>query len=283
MRGEHTGYNVMFQHLIESSPMDDYDGRTSKEIHYLIYDPFCDKSPLQLQKAGNSQLNHVPILNVVKYFLGLLKELQQIKLNSKGGLPLKIARNILSQNFFVEEHDFLNETSFVKHTEVPLIKNIIQLAEINNLVFIENQVVLLSEKGSIYKRNKLNFELFQGLFNAYTQKLNWSANDVYGDNHIGQFGFAYTLDLISKYGDTPRPVTFYSEKYYRAFSNLLNGMSKEDYSYTKGIFFKCYTIRTFVRFLQVFGLVNLIYDSHAPDLDFSVVKSDIFDSLFKFE
>lgn len=283
MKGKYAGNNEMLQHLIESSPVDDYDGRSTKEIHYLIYDPFCDKSPLLLQKVSNAKLFHVPILNLTKFFLELLKELNHIKLNSKGLLPLKVIRTILAQDFFVEENDFISETSFTKHSEVPLIKNIVKLAEISGLISIENHDIFLTEKGSHFKRNASNYALFVELFRAFTQKLSWSANDNYGDNNVGQFGSAFTLDLISKYGDIPRNVNFYNDKYYRAFANLLNSLSKDDTSFTRDVFYKCYVLRSFIRFLQIFGLITIIYDSNAPDLDFSIVKSNIFDSLFKFE
>lgn len=83
--------------------------------------------------------------------------------------------------------------------------------------------------------------------------------DLYEPEQAGQTGFAFSLILLRIYGDTKRHDTFYAHKYYRAFPDLYEGEDpeteiEENPWNPAG---RCYYIRTFERFLQLIGLVDI--------------------------
>ena len=98
--------NDMVRHLLESIPLEEYDGRSPKEIHYLVYEPFCENSPLSLSKdVPEDVLLKIPMYNLIFFFLSLINENQPVKLISKGKLPSKIVNPVFSQHFIKEDLD----------------------------------------------------------------------------------------------------------------------------------------------------------------------------------
>ena len=109
--------------------------------------------------------------------------------------------------------------------------------------------VLFFRFSPITANNRL---LFQELYSVFTKKYRWGFLDGYKDEHLGQFGFAFSLLLLHKYGRTERSVDFYAEKYFKAFPVLLEN-STESPRFCNS----AYALRTFENFLEFFGLVEL--------------------------
>ncbi|MEO8231051.1 MAG: hypothetical protein ABI638_02130, partial [Ignavibacteriota bacterium] len=70
-----------------------------------------------------------------------------------------------------------------------------------------------------------------------------------------QSGFGFTLVLLSKYGTENQLNSFYAEKYFNAFPSLLKIKNLEINNLDNSSI-NCYSIRTFDRFLDYFGLVH---------------------------
>src|SRR5690606_34139806 len=113
------------------------------------------------------------------------------------------------------------------------------------------------------------------LFKTFCTKFNWAYFDGHGQNQIGQLGIVYSLYLISKYGNETRESDFYADKYFMAFPHLVHVIDAYGAM-------RCYSLRTFERFLDYFGVVKLESTKTFPRSDLSISKSDLFDKVFEF-
>ena len=125
-----------------------------------------------------------------------------------------------------------------------------------------------------------NHELLRQILLAFTGKFNWACYDGYGDNQVGRFGAGFSLILLSKYGHKPRPDSFYAEKYFKAFPQLLETV-KPTYDSLENYAAKCYSLRTFNRFLDYFGLITIDGGNIALGSVKYISKTDLYDRLIK--
>ena len=89
--------------------------------------------------------------------------------------------------------------------------------------------------------------------------------------------------MLNKYGDIKKDVEFYSDKYAKAFPYYYSAFNEVS---TNSIFkfSDCYSLRTFERFLNWFGLVELDYKHKGYIKEINTVKlTELFDKLFKFK
>jgi hypothetical protein len=284
MQREDSENNVMLKHLIDSQPMDDFEGRSSKEIHYLVYDPFCDNSPLNVSIAIDEFIiEEIPIIKLIRNYLELLAKNESFKLNKHGELPSKIVKSILEKDLLFNEF----EISILKINDKPFEPVSISCAriisELAGLAKIRKNEITFTKKGKRIMDNFSYNELFYEILLAYTTKFNWSYFDDFGDNDIGQFGFAYTLDLISKYGKIMHNYKFYSDKYRQAFGFTLLNPSEGQVPEINEFYEQCFINRTIERFLKWFGLVTFADGSGIAAGERYILKSKIFDTLFNFD
>ncbi|HDQ44883.1 MAG TPA: hypothetical protein ENN17_05205 [bacterium] len=115
------------------------------------------------------------------------------------------------------------------------------------------------------------------IFKTFTTHFNWAYNDGYGDNEIGQLGYGFSLILLSKYGKEKQLDSFYAEKYFKAYPQLLESMKKKDGILEDSHSKSCYSIRTFDRFLDYFGLIRIDKEGKGFDWVKYITKTDLFD------
>jgi len=125
-----------------------------------------------------------------------------------------------------------------------------------------------------------NEELFRQIFLTFTNKFNWAYYDGYGENQIGQLGHGFSLILLAKYGQEKRLDSFYAERYFKAYPHLLDSI-EPDYGSLERYSTNCYTVRTFDRFLDYFGLININEQGKGVDSLTYITKTDLYDRLIK--
>lgn len=123
-----------------------------------------------------------------------------------------------------------------------------------------------------------NFLLWTNLLDAFATKFNWSYYDGYGENQIGQLGYGFSLILLSKFGKKKQLDSFYAEKYFNAFPQLLDAV-EPSFGTFESYATRCYTIRTFERFLDYFGLIKIEREGKGLDSIKYITKTDLFDRL----
>lgn len=272
----------MVKHLVESKPLEEYEELTFKEIHYLIYDPFCRNSPMSLNEViGTEILDKIPFYNMVKFFLDLVKQVQPIKINTNGHLPLKIIKPVYDRHFIDEDFEDASKLKIIRHSRSLAVKNVRIITDLAGLTITKDKKFNITRKGEKYSLISNSSKLFAEIIKTYTTRFNWAFNDGFGNNNIGQFGFAYILYLISKYGSLPKTVEFYVDKYYKVFKAVL--INEDEQEFQKDFFLKCFMFRTFFRFLNWFGLIKFNPEINATQDEYIIEKSNIFDLVIRFD
>lgn len=95
-------------------------------------------------------------------------------------------------------------------------------------------------------------------------------------------GFGFSLILVSRYGQDWKKVSFYTQKYFKAFPDLLN-VPDPPYSNRIADCENCFSYRIFENFMRYFGLVEVKYEGELWKNNLSVLKTDLFDKLISVE
>jgi hypothetical protein len=256
----------------------DFEGYSPEMMTNILHQPLEDKSPITLRELSESDYNRVPILNQIKYFLNLVEESGEIKLTKKGFLPTKIVADIYSQGNLKDPMIESGISKLYKETDSNTINLTRNLCELTGLAKKRNGKLSVTKKSQKYLTD--NHELLRLILLTFATKFNWAYYDGYGDNNIGQIGWGFSLILLSKYGEEKRPDTFYAEKYFEAYPNLM-ATDFQSYSTPRDRSFNCYSIRTFKRFLVYFNLIVIDEERKGFDSKTYISKTDLFDKMFK--
>ncbi|NOZ84433.1 MAG: hypothetical protein GXP60_06495 [Epsilonproteobacteria bacterium] len=238
-----------------SRGLPDFEGYSPNEMQYILYNTFDENSPIQLSKLSESDYNKIPLLNQIKYLLRLIKEKGELKLTTKGYLPTKVISEIYNQEFIKDEMIEERISKLHKETDAMSINLTRILSGLSGVVKKRNKKLSLTKKGEIEFND--NHRLLKNIFTTFGTKFNWAYYDGYGKNQIGQLGFGFSLILIKKYGSKKRLDSFYSNKYFSAFPMLIEQVTPSRFEVNIIQASKCYSLRTFDRFLDYFGLIQI--------------------------
>jgi len=257
-------------------PIPEFEGYSPFEMHKILHFTFAIDSPLKLQKLSDTDYKKIPILNQIKYLTDLIDKNGDIKLTNKGFLPTKIVSDLYNQGFLKDEHIDNGISKLYKETDSMTINITRILIELAGLAKKRNGKLSLTK--SAQKLLGDNEALLRQLFLTFTNKFNWAYYDGYGENHIGQLGYGFSLILLSKYGQTKRLDSFYAEKYFKAYPKLLDSL-EPTYGTVENYASRCYSIRIFDRFLDYFGLIRIEEDKKGLDSIKNITKTELFDKL----
>lgn len=267
-----------FMHEQNSRPVPEFEGYSPIEMHKILHFPFEAAGLLQFQKLSHRDYQKIPLLNLVKYLLHTIEKAGELKLTVKGFLPRKIVTELYEQGFFKEEFIEKGIVKLHRETDSMAVSLTRILMEMAGLIKKRKGKLSLTKAGIKIKTE--NHELLQLIFLTLATRFNWAYFDRYGENHIGQMGWAFSLVLLSKYGRERRRNFFYVEKYFAAFPKLLNKV-EPTYGTIAEYSSSCYSIRTFDRFLDYFGLIKIEDQSKEGLLEKYITKTGLFDLLIK--
>lgn len=238
-------------------PIPEFEGYSPNEMQYLLHDPFGPDSPLKLNVLDEADYRLIPMLNMIRYLGKHLKKTGEMKLTAKGFLPVKIVADLYKQGFYKEEMIESGIVKLYKQTDSHSIDLAMKLADMAGLTKKRYNKLSLTKNGEKLLGN--NAELLRQLLSTFGFKFNWAYYDRYEWETIGQIGFAFSLVLLKRYGDKKRRDAFYAKKYFGAFPDFYEGEDAqteiEENPWNPAL--SCYFIRTFERFLHLFGLVEI--------------------------
>lgn len=259
-------------------PIADFEGYSPFEMHKILHFTFAIDSPLKLQKLSDTDYTKIPILNQIKYLTDLIDKNGEIKLTKQGFLPTKIVSELYSQGFLKDEYIEKGISKLYKETDSMTINLTRILLELAGFIKKRNGKLSLTKSSEKILGN--NEELLRQIFLTMTNKFNWAYYDGYGENQIGQLGYGFSLILLSKYGRERRLDSFYAERYFKAYPRLLDSI-EPNYGTLERYSTNCYSVRTFDRFLNYFGLINIEEERKGLDSIKYISKTDIYDRLIK--
>ena len=89
----------------------------------------------------------------------------------------------------------------------------------------------------------------------------------------------FSLILVSKYGGQKRSYKFYADKYFKAFPDLLKNYDV-DYGTIEENSARCYSVRTFERYMLYFGLIEVEAENRY-DSEINIRKTPLFDKVIE--
>jgi len=254
-----------------NTPIEEFEGYSPNEMHFIIHDPFKEKSPIQISNAKNSTYKNIPIFNQVKFLFDLIKEDKKLKLTNSGYLPPKIVAELYGKGYMKEPLIESGVSKLYREIDSPSVNLAKILVELSTLVKKQKNTMTLTQKGA--KQINDDSAIFQDLFKTFTNKFHWAYFDGFSDEDIGQLGFGFSLILLNKYGKEYRRPEFYAEKYLKAFKfKTKDSVKKFGDDPTRA-----YMVRTFKRFLEHFNFIE--FDNDQKYL--YVRKTKTFDELVK--
>src|SRR5689334_3189016 len=94
--------NALF--AINDTPLDDFCGLTSREMHQLLYYPYGKNSPLQVRSdIGDETLDGIPFFRLMEELLRIIRREGFIRLTPLGALPRKVLQELYSHRLLPEE------------------------------------------------------------------------------------------------------------------------------------------------------------------------------------
>ena len=245
--------------LLNNMPQEDFCGLTASEIHHLLYFPYGEKSPLKFQEdIDDSVLNEIPFFRLTEVFLKIMQRDKRIKLTPLGALPKKIIIELYSHGFILEEQIESGIVKLNREHDSISIMSAVMVSRLAGLIKVQYGRYFLTKAGEKFLLPKNRVDLCKKIFEAFTEKFDWSLNDGYPQD-IAQLGWAYSIFLLNKFGEQERALDFYAEKYSKAFPRLFGYFLSATYTYStpEKLLNQCYEIRTFERFLEWFWMVKI--------------------------
>ena len=271
--------------IYNTSPIEDFEGLSPADMRYFLYDPFSIDSPFKLKnQIPDNILDQIPIYIQLEYLLNKIYDLGEIKLTAKGALPTQMVKELYNQGYIKDYGIEKGYTKLFGEASCLPVHLTRILVEISGFAKKKKGKLSLANtwKNKLISKNRQ--DIFFHLFSTYSLKFNWGYLDSYPSQLTGQLGFAFTLLLVSKYGNIVRLDNFYADKYLRAFPKLLPDFNTVYFNNdVNGHFKHCYSYRTFDRFLEYFNLIDSRTEGDFTNKKKFIKKSALFDHIIFFD
>ncbi len=240
------------------TPLEDFDGFTPEEMHFMIYYPFSEQCPVKLRDDLDlNTLRQCPTFNIVLDLLRYINQQDALKLTPKGNLQQKVMRELYDKKYLLDElieSGISNIRTEQDWMALHIVKTVLKFA---GIIRQSKGKLLLVNKWKKKLESNEYCDIYIQFFKYFTTEFNWAYNDGYENEETGQTGFLFLLYLVNKYGKDFRDIHFYTQKYFRAFpmlffvDNTINDDNRYNYAET------AINIRFFERFAERFGLIEI--------------------------
>lgn len=225
-------------------------------MHRLLNQPFNSPELVRFPALLDAQ----PTAPILRLF-GLLTEAigeQGLKPTAKGNLPRNFCREAAQvywgEDAYQERTRFGNINREDDFYDLHITRLVAELSGLirkykGKFILSRDCRQLLAEGGlaAVYPR----------LFRAYVQQFNWAYRDGHVELPFIQQSFVFTLYLLTRYGNTSRPHTFYEEAFLKAFPIVLDDIPPSPIFSPEEELRRCYTWRALVDFTGFLGLAEV--------------------------
>lgn len=261
----------------QEAGINEFEGYSAEEIQQMLYQPFGEKSAVQLNSLSPDDLAQIPIFKQTWFILKKVNALGKVDLGKKEELPPELVIEIYEQGFIKDPEIEMGVTKLYRQRSANSIHLSKVLLDISPFFTTENSHWCLTELGK--QVQAYPYEFFKALFLIFATKFNWGFFDGYDSKIIGQFGFPFTLILLHKYGQKERPVPFYGILSLIAFPAMIKEIKENSNRPQEDQFITCFSLRTFQRFLAYFGVIELTGDKWNEG-EQHIKTTDLFQKMF---
>lgn len=237
----------------------EFEGLTTQQVDDMIHRPMHTSPVCIRPDIPDEVLDRIPLFRLAEAYLHIVQRDGEIKLSKLGALPKKVVVELYDLRILPEP---MIEAGFYKVSAedrwIALRSARIALQQAGIVKKVHGRITLTKWGGKLLADRDRN-TLFLHFLQAYANKFNWGYNDCLPNPPIGQVAWTYTLYLLRRFGDEPRPAIFYARRYLKAFPDFLPHF-ENSYCSLHEMCYDCYTLRTFPRFLEWFGFVSITGD-----------------------
>ncbi len=248
-----------------SQGVDDFHGLSSDDMHQLLYQPFGASQVVKFTPSELPDLSHVPVVYLT---LELAKSMNVggLKPTAKGNIPQKVVKQIYQAysqvikkpkyDFSINKEDDFYDLNVARH--LMMMSGLIRKYD-GKFVTSKKMKHYLSEyqAGNEQCLNDIYFALFK----SFCTEFNW-AYSSYNENYdFIQQSFAFSLYLLSCYGNNYKHTNVYGDYFIDAFPNLLLDI-EESYCSPEDNIKHCYRLWVFKQFAHYFGLAKIQYTAN---------------------
>lgn len=257
----------------------EFEGYSPVQMHQILHFTFQSQSPVRLKKMSPEDYTQVPMLLQMKYYLNLIAENEPVKLTKTKSLPTKMVKEVYTQGHLKEWTYEKGYTTRFRESDSKTVELTRILAEIAELTKEHNGKLSLTKSGK--KLMRQDQKLLDLIFQTHFKEFNWSFFDRYKIEELGQMGAGFSLILLKKYGKNKRKNKFYARKYLKAFPHLLELIPKFSWITREEYASDCYNSRTFQRFLDYYGLINIEGKDDIWQSEKLIRKTPLFDKFIR--
>jgi len=270
------------ENTLNELPLKDFDGLNTAQLKDLINDTLSNNSILKFRQDIAEHVDKVPLFILSELLLNAIQESGSIELTETGTLPAHICELLYTQNLISTPYE--NVKNF-NEDNISCLWSVRQYLLDSGMAKKRHNVLTLTKKGEKAIKGPKT-DRFLTLFNYMSNSFQWSNfYDRDEKGRHGQFGWAYSVVLLSIYGGVARDSRFYSNKLIHALDNTSFQIYKQirderHLEHDQATYDICF----FDFFATWFGLVNIerktefsIY--HKSEL--SITKSPLLDQLFE--
>lgn len=254
-----------------NAPRDDLLGFSPNQFHNILYEPYSEKSPIQIRdRIDDEIIDQIPLFRTAEEFLKIIHREGQIKMTSIGAMPVKIVAELYNKRILLDDAIESGDTKLWNEESCLHVHCTRIVVQLSSLVKLRHGKMSLTKRSQKLLETNNRTQIFREFFQAFTDKFLWAYNDGFEDELTGQLGWALSIFMLHKYGYQKKNAFFYGEKYMNAIPALITYFNP-DFSTPRENLLRCYSWRTFYRFFLWFGFVTLHTKKRHND-----VKSDLF-------
>lgn len=199
-------------------PVAGFDGLSAEQMHLLLNDPFGHGSIIRRHPTpADATIDQIPFFVLIEILYGMLSN-GPIKLTPKGNLPVSVCRELYERKLLIQDDIQKGYTKKISEDNVAFIQALKACILISPDVKKRGNALSLTQSGQKSLSKERNI-LFWQVFDTYTTQFNWAYLD-HADAQIGQFGWAYSIYLLHRYGAQEKEAGFYASKVIQAFPHL---------------------------------------------------------------
>ncbi len=273
-----------FTQARNQQPNPDFEGLSPEQMHTLLSDPWGPGSLVRLQdELPDSLLDRIPFLVLMEDLYQPLLTNPPLKLTPKGNLPLVLCRNLYERKLLIQDDIERGITKKISEDNVYFLQALKACLSLSAHVKKRQNALWLTKSGQ-QVLGKERILLFRQLIQDYTLRFNWAyLDDTQTD--AGQFGWAYSLYLVHRFGSEWRNTDFYATKVLTAFPHLQESIPSGRLSGLWLEFERVYRWRFVQQFASWFGLIEMQNEpqpGYYPDPLF-IRKTPLLSQLFHFK
>jgi hypothetical protein len=266
-----------------SLPLAEFHALSPEQMYRILNFPFASPSYVRFADPL-AQEPEAPLVTLFELLVAGIGE-KGVKATARGNLPRALCREVALKYMGEEGYQKRTRYAGINKEEDFYDLHVTRLvAEMAGLIRVHRGRFILSRDGQVLHRRSGMAAIYPRLLRVFVEEFNWAYGDGYDELAFIQHSFLFTLYLLNRYGDKPRPSAFYEEAYLHAFPALVEEVGASPYSTPRESVGRCYVLRTFEQFAKFFGLARLEQSEYAggASVDCTISSTPLLDSVVSF-